>query len=69
VTTTGGDSGIFAGRAEREADEHARRARAAIPAMPVLDTSLTFTPQRVKLITFDRDRRALEVLDDERASR
>lgn len=69
VTTTGGDSGIFAGRAEREADEHARRARAAIPAMLVLDTSLTFTPQRVKLITFDRDRRALEVLDDERASR
>jgi hypothetical protein len=69
VTPAVRDSGIFVGRAEREAEEHARRARAAIPASLALDTSVTFTRRRVKIITFDRDRRALEVLDDTRASR
>jgi hypothetical protein len=57
------DTGLFAGRAEREATERTRRARAAIPPRLVLDTALTFVPNRVLLVTFDADRRALEVLD------
>jgi len=63
------DTGIFAGRAEREAVEHARRARAAIPARLVLDTTLAFAPNRVIIVTFNADRRALEVLDSARPSR
>jgi hypothetical protein len=58
----GADTGIFAGRAEREADERRRRARAAIPPRLVLDTTLAFAPGRVLVVTFDGDRRALEVL-------
>jgi len=58
------DTGIFAGRAEREAVEHARRARAAIPARLVLDTVLTFVPRRVAIVTFDPERRALELIGD-----
>ena len=57
------DTGIFAGRAEREAVERTRRARAAIPARLLLDTSLAFTPNRVIIVTLNADRRALEVLD------
>lgn len=49
------DTGIFAGRAEREAVEHARRARAAIPALLVLDTVLTFAPRRVVMVTIYGD--------------
>jgi hypothetical protein len=55
------DTGLFAGRAQREAAEHARRARAAVPASLVLDTTLTFAPRRVRLVTFDAERRTLEV--------
>jgi len=57
------DTGLFAGRAEREAVERARRRRAAIPARLTLDTMLTFAPDRVMVVTFDADRRALAVLD------
>ena len=57
------DTGIFAGRAEREADEHRRRARAAIPARLMLDTALAFAPGRVVVVTFDPDQRALQMLD------
>ena len=57
------DTGLFAGRAEREAVERARRRRAAIPPRLVLDTTLTFAPDRVVIVTFDADRRALAVLD------
>ena len=66
---TGADTGLFAGRAEREADERRRRARGAIPARLVLDTTLTFAPGRVLVVTFDGDRRALEVLDGRAPSR
>ena len=65
----GADTGIFAGRAERETDERRRRARAAIPARLVLDTTLAFAPGRVLVVTFDGDRRALEVLDGRAPSR
>lgn len=56
------DTGIFAGRAEREEVERTRRRRAAIPSLLVLDTTLVFAPDRVVLITLDAERRALEVL-------
>ncbi len=62
------DSGIFAGRSARESDEHARRAKGAIPASLVLDTTLVFAPRQVLLVTFNRDRRALEVRDGMRAT-
>ena len=69
VRSADADTGIFAGRAEREAVEHKRRARAAIPARLVLDTSLAFAPNRVIIITLNADRRVLEVLDRARPSR
>jgi len=43
VTSSGADTGLFAGRAQREAVEHARRAKAAIP--PRLDLDETLNPQ------------------------
>lgn len=64
VVSTAGDTGIFAGRAEREATEHARRAGAAIPERLVLDTVLTFAPRRVVIITFNQERRALELREE-----
>ena len=63
VATVEADTGIFAGRAARESQEHARRAQGAIPASLVLDTTLLFTPRQVVLVTFNRDRRALESRD------
>ena len=56
------DTGIFAGRAEREEEERSRRRRAAIPSQLVLDTTLVFVPGRVVLVTLNSERRALEVL-------
>lgn len=53
------DTGIFAGRAERESVERSRRAQAAIPERLVLDTTMRFTPARVVLVTYNVDRRAL----------
>jgi hypothetical protein len=58
----GPDTGLFAGRAERERVERVRRARAAIPARLLLDTSLALTRGRVTVVTFDSDRRALGVM-------
>ena len=60
------DTGLFAGRAEREAVERARRARAAIPDRLVLDTTVVFASGRVAVVTFDPDRRNLELLDASR---
>lgn len=54
------DTGLYAGRAQREAAERSRRARAAIPAMLVLDTVFTFTPRQVALVIFNSERRVLE---------
>lgn len=55
----GADTGIFAGRVQREGDERERGRRAAIPPRLVLDTSLAFAPGRVVLISFDPERRRL----------
>jgi hypothetical protein len=62
AVSPGVDTGLYAGRAEREAGEHARRAGAAIPPNLTFDSSLTFAPRQLKLITFDAERRALRVL-------
>jgi len=55
------DTGIFAGRAAREVSERARRTRGAVPPLLTLDTTLTFGPQQVVLLTFDADLRRLVV--------
>ncbi|NOT07335.1 MAG: hypothetical protein HOP28_03930 [Gemmatimonadales bacterium] len=60
------DTGLYAGRAQREAVERARRTRAAIPATLVLDTALTFAPGRVVLVTFNAERRLLELRTESR---
>lgn len=57
------DTGTFAGRAQREVVERDRRARAAIPPLLVLDTTVTLTAGRVLLVTMDRGRRTLTLLD------
>jgi hypothetical protein len=58
------DTGLFAGRAQREAAERVRRAHAAIPPNLVLDTTIVFTPRRVTLVTFSAERRELELHGD-----
>lgn len=55
------DTGLYAGRSQREATEHARRARAAIPSSLVLDTVLTLPPQRVALVTLNVEHKAFEL--------
>lgn len=59
------DSGLFAGRAQREEVEHERRARAAIPAQLSLDRSLSFRSGRVFIVTFGSERGSLELLNAE----
>ena len=56
------DTGLFAGRAQREAVERARRARAAIPAHLELDTTLAIAPRQVLVVTFAPEHRALVLL-------
>lgn len=58
------DTGIFAGRAQREAVEYARRARAAIPPRLLLDTTLVFGSGRAIVVTFTPERRMLQLLDE-----
>jgi hypothetical protein len=55
------DTGLYAGRAQREAGERARRARAAIPPDLALDTLVGFMPGQVALVTFNAERRVLEL--------
>ena len=55
VASPDADTGLFAGRAQREAIEHERRARAAIPPTLTLDTTLTFAAGRVVVVTFGPD--------------
>lgn len=55
------DTGLYAGRSQREATEHSRRTRAAIPSTLVLDTAFSLTPQRVALVTFNAERRTLQL--------
>jgi hypothetical protein len=42
--------------------EHDRRARAAIPARLLLDTTLVFANGGVVLVTLDAERRALQMV-------
>lgn len=62
VATTGTDTGLFAGRATREAAEHARRAEAAIPALLSLDTSIVIASRSVTLVTLNTEQRALQLV-------
>lgn len=64
VTQTGVDTGIFAGRAQREAAEHARRAGAAIPPQLAIDTTITLVAGRVMVVTFDQETRRLLLLEE-----
>lgn len=64
VTSSGADTGLFAGRAQREAVEHARRAKAAIPPKLDLDQELTFEPGRVVVVTLNPQLGTLQVLGE-----
>ena len=55
------DTGLYAGRSQREASERSRRARAAIPSNLTLDTVVSLTPRRMALVTFNSERRKLEL--------
>jgi len=55
------DTGLYAGRARREAAEREQRGRAAIAPRLVLDTVVTVAPASVLLITYDPISRALRV--------
>jgi hypothetical protein len=55
------DTGLYAGRAQREVAERSRRAGAAIPPRLALDTSLVLVPRGVVLITLNAERRLLEL--------
>ncbi|MEO8478753.1 MAG: hypothetical protein ABI542_03900 [Gemmatimonadota bacterium] len=55
------DTGIFAGRAQRELEERDRRKRAAIPGSLRLDTLIVFREHEVKLMTFDAERQLLQL--------
>lgn len=58
------DTGLFAGRAQREAAERERRARAAIPAHLGLDTTVTFIADRAILIWLDPERQRLQLVGE-----
>ena len=63
------DTGIFAGRAAREAVEHARRAEAAIPPRMQLDTTLVLDSGQAVIVTFDPDSRRLVLIEGETGNR
>ena len=63
TTLSGPDTGLFAGRAQREADERVRRAGAAIPPQLTLDTTVTFASGAVLLVSLDQERRTLRLLN------
>jgi hypothetical protein len=62
MTTTELDTGLFAGRAQREAAERARRAAAAIPPRLELDTTVIFIANNVFVVSLDAERRVLRLL-------
>jgi hypothetical protein len=61
ATISEADTGLYAGRAQREVTERGRRARAAIPAMLVLDTVFAFAPRQVALVIFNTERKVLQL--------
>lgn len=58
-TSSEPDTGLFAGRSQREVAERARTARAALPGVLLLDTLVEFRARRVTLVTFDAEQRNL----------
>jgi hypothetical protein len=64
ASSSASDTGVFAGRGQREQEERTRGARAAIPSYLALDTTLTFSPGQVSVVWFHSDRRAFGVIDD-----
>ena len=58
------DTGLFAGRAEREVAERARRARAAIPPRLELDTTIVLQADGVIVLSLDPERRSFRVLSE-----
>jgi hypothetical protein len=67
VASAAEDTGLFAGRASREAVERARRARAAVPARLVLDTTIALDSLQVAVVTFNHESRVLELLGENAA--
>jgi hypothetical protein len=63
VSTTRVDTGLFAGRAQREVTERARRAAAAIPARLALDTVINVLENHVIVVSLDQDHRVFRLLD------
>jgi hypothetical protein len=62
ITAAEVDTGLFAGRAQREASERARRVAAAIPRRLELDTTLVFVANRVVVVSLDGERRTLRLM-------
>ncbi|MBK9549948.1 MAG: hypothetical protein IPO52_12795 [Gemmatimonadetes bacterium] len=58
-TSSEPDTGLFAGRSQREVAERARTARAALPGVLLLDTLVELRARRVTLVTFDAEQRIL----------
>lgn len=56
------DTGLFAGRADREAVERGRRAKAAIPPRLALDTLLSLEPDQAIVLALDAERRSFHLL-------
>lgn len=56
------DTGVFAGRARREAIEHSRRVRAAIPPRLTLDTTLALAAGQVVVVSLDPERQRLRLI-------
>jgi hypothetical protein len=67
--TLGADTGLFAGRADRERVERQRRARAAVPAWLALDTAIVMQPGHVVVVSFDVDQKALRIISSDPPSR
>jgi len=68
IASASEDTGLFAGRASREAVEHARRARAAVPARLVLDMMITLDPLQVAVVSFNHESRVLELVRENAAA-
>jgi hypothetical protein len=67
--TLSADTGIFAGRADRERVERQRRARAAIPARLALDTAIIMQPGHVVVVSFDVDQKSLRIISSDFSAR
>jgi hypothetical protein len=62
VASADADTGLFAGRAQREAVERARRAHAAIPPRLELDTTVDIPARHVIVVSFNPERRSFQLI-------